>query len=137
MKEILVIRDKKKMTDDYTLGECFVDGNRIGVSLERGWLDNKNNISCIPEDTYEVVLEYSPKFKRYLWEIKGVEGRSECKFHAANYWQQLNGCISLGREIKDINGDGVPDITASIATIRKLHMALGEDKKACLTIKSA
>ena len=39
------------------------------MSLERGWLDNKPNESCIPIGEYDCVLEYSPRFKKDLWEL--------------------------------------------------------------------
>ncbi len=47
--------------------------------------------------------------------------RAECKFHAANYWRQLNGCISLGVKHLDIDGDGDPDVTSSVNTMKKFH----------------
>lgn len=40
------------------------------ISLERGWLDNKPNISSVPSGEYKCVLEYSPRFKR----VMGVKG---------------------------------------------------------------
>lgn len=87
------------------------------VSLERGWNENKTDISCVPLGTYKAVFEYSNKFKTSLWELKNVPNRSECKFHAANYWYQLNGCIALGLQVTDINNDGFVDITKSKSTM--------------------
>ena len=122
-----------------TLGNCTVFNEEekpifSGLSLERGWRDNRPNISCIPLGTYRVVLEWSPRFKTDLWEIKGVEGRSECKFHSANYWYQLNGCIALGRTMADINKDGYNDITSSRSTMNAFHKALNGETEAMLQI---
>jgi len=86
---------------------------------------------------YKVVLEYSNRFKTDLWEIKGVENRSECKFHAANYWYQLNGCIALGSRLADINKDGYNDITSSKNTMKAFHKALENDTEALLIIADA
>ena len=107
------------------------------LSLERGWILNVSNISCIPIGEYDVVLEWSSKFGKYLWEIKGVPGRTECKFHAANYWMQLNGCIALGREPKDINGDGYRDVTKSKSTMKIFEKALTKAEKVKLVINGA
>jgi len=106
-----------------------------GLSLERGWQHNLSNISCIPLGIYEVVLEWSPKFRKRLWEIKGVPGRAECKFHSANYWKQLNGCIALGRSYeKDMNFDGYKDVNVSVPTMTAFHKALSPHTKATLEI---
>ncbi len=94
------------------------------LSLERGSNGNKRNESSIPAGTYKMVFEYSPKFDRNLWEIKGVKGRSECKFHPANYWHQLNGCIALGLTYNDINKDGYKDVTSSKDMINEFHKVL-------------
>ena len=94
------------------------------IGLERGWRNNERNISCIPKGSYRVVLEYSPRFNQVLWEIKDVPNRSECKFHSANYWYQLNGCIALGQKTKYINADRYLDVTNSKNTMKSFHDAL-------------
>ncbi len=126
--------------ENQTSGNCTVlNGTGFPVmgalSLERGWRHNLSNISCIPLGTYEVVLEWSPKFRKMLWEIKGVDKRSEAKFHSANYWPQLNGCISLGRSYsKDMNNDGYKDVDVSAVTMKAFHKALEGHTKATLEI---
>jgi len=125
--------------ENQTFGTCTVLGDTnqplfVSLSLERGWKGNLNNISCIPMGTYEVVLEWSDRFQTMLWEIKGVENRSECKFHAANFWHQLNGCVALGLRVKKINGDGYYDITNSKNTMSAFHAALRGKTKALLII---
>ena len=94
------------------------------VSLERGWNDNKQNESCVPLGSYKCVKEYSDRFKKDLWELKDVSNRSECKFHSANYWYELNGCIALGLQVIDINNDGKKDITRSKPTMDIFHEIL-------------
>ena len=94
------------------------------VSLERGWNDNKQNESCVPLGSYKCVKEYSDRFKKDLWELKDVSNRSECKFHSANYWHELNGCIALGLQVIDINNDGKKDITRSKPTMDIFHEIL-------------
>jgi len=116
--------------DKQSSGTCtIVDNQKVplftAVALERGWQDNKKNISCIPGNySYILVYEYSNKFKMHLWEIKGVYNRSEAKFHVANYWRDLNGCIALGEFFTDIDNDGYKDVTSSGDTMEKFHKIL-------------
>jgi len=137
LKDVFVVRDLFH-GQEASLGTCIVyDGDKQlfkSESLERAWLDNANNISCIPVGTYPLVLEHSPRFRKDLWEVKEVPGRAECKFHASNYWHQLNGCIALGNNRKDIDGDKVQDVTSSRKTMDAFHLAMGDDTKANLHI---
>lgn len=139
MKVVRVNRKKQDTTQ--TLGFVSITGDNgeplyADISLERGWRDNKQNVSCIPEGAYPLKKEYSPRFKMDLWEIKEVKGRSECKFHAANYWHDLNGCIAPGVAVKDIDGDGRLDITSSRASLKRFHKAMGDDTEALLIVKN-
>jgi hypothetical protein len=138
MKTIYILRDLF-FDQQASLGTCIVRNEECervfkGVSLERGWIDNQNNISCIPVGEYAVKLEWSPRFNMELWEIYGVEGRSECKFHAANYWTDLNGCIGLGKYEDNIDGDPVMDIAHSKVTMKRFHKAMGGDTEARLIV---
>jgi hypothetical protein len=137
MKTIKIIRDWQDSSQ--TLGKCTVydEHNKPlfnSMSLERGWRDNESRVSCVPIGTYTVVLEYSNRFKKDLWELKNVDNRSECKFHSANYWFQLNGCIALGRSLADINNDGYQDVTSSKSTMKSFHKALKGETKVNLII---
>jgi len=137
MKVIRIVRDWQD--NNQTLGSCTVysEDNKplfSSVSLERGWRNNENNVSCVPLGTYTIVLEWSNRFKQKLWELKAVPGRSECKFHSANFWYQLNGCIALGRSLKDLNKDGYNDVTSSRSTMSAFHKALGNETRATLII---
>lgn len=132
---LTVLINRFKVTDNYSLGDCYIKHpcgkcEYVGKTLERGWRNNQSNISCVPEGEYDLRLENSPRFRKDLWELYGVPNRSECKFHAANYWRQLNGCISLGNKHLDIDGDGDPDVTSSRDTMKKFHnMMVGTEAK--------
>tara|TARA_R110000764_G_scaffold136708_1_gene224616 strand:- start:107 stop:517 length:411 start_codon:yes stop_codon:yes gene_type:complete len=110
------------------LGDCAITENGkdifLAKSLERADNNNQRNISCIPQGEYLCVLEYSNRFDCDLWEIKGVPNRSECKFHSANYWHDLNGCIALGTKYLDIDNDGFRDVLNSKNTMKKFHEVL-------------
>ena len=77
---------------DAIIGILLHDGKLICNTLEHPAL-------FIPADTYPCVFEYSDKFKRKLWEIKGVPARSECKFHTGNTKADTTGCIIVGKAL--------------------------------------
>lgn len=128
MYKIVIVRDLFFEGNEASLGTCFIYKNNRQLfkceSLERGWLNNKNQVSCVPQGVYDCKYEHSPRFGKNLWELKGVPNRSECKFHAANYWHQLNGCIALGRNRKYIDGDLIMDITSSRDMMREFERIL-------------
>jgi len=139
MKQVII--DRFKITHNYSLGVCYVkneDGSvdYVGKTLERGWRDNKSRVSCVPAGVYSLKLEHSPRFKKKLWELYGAPNRSECKFHAANYWRQLNGCIALGNKHVDIDGDGDVDITSSRTVMKKFHEIMSGNNIARLEINN-
>jgi len=139
MKTILITR--YTTNENQTLGNCTVlDEHQqplfSALSLERGWRNNQPNISCIPQGAYPVKLEASARFSKDLWEIKDVPNRSECKFHSANFWRDLNGCIALGSATADIDKDRYLDITNSGDTMERFHKVMENDKEAILVIKN-
>lgn len=139
MKTIILNRDEQDSKQ--TLGVCYIknESGRIifkSEAIERGWIDNRKRVSCIPEGEYPVKLEHSNRFRKKLYEIYGVPNRSECKFHAANYARQLNGCIALGNKRIDIDGDGYRDVTSSRKTMARFHKAMGGDKAAILVVNN-
>lgn len=138
MKTVIIYRFWQDRNQ--TLGNCTVLDEDLkplfsALSLERGWRNNEQRVSCVPLGDYKLKFEYSNRFNKKLWELKNVPGRSECKFHSANYWYQLNGCISLGLKLADINRDGYPDITSSRNTMNAFERVFGDDTEAVLIIK--
>ena len=91
-----------------TFGELVIHGDAVAKTCELPWKDNAPDLSCVPAGRYWVAREYSPHFKRDLFELKGVPGRAECKFHPANVPHELKGCIALGEDFGVVGGeDGV------------------------------
>ena len=126
--------------ESQTLGVATLLDNDLNpifaaISLERGWLDNKPNVSSVPVGEYKCVLEHSPRFKKDLWELKGVPNRSECKFHTSNYWNQLNGCIALGDTAENIGRDFQLDVTNSGNTMATFHRLLKNERKIKVVIQ--
>ena len=107
-----------RFSDDgvQTLGDLTYKNFKC-KTLERPWKDNKPNISCIPKGTYRAKWTFSPKFLKYTYEILGVPKRSGIRFHAANFWFDLNGCITQGTGYANLNNDKEVDIINSKATV--------------------
>lgn len=137
MKKVFLQRhwsDKNQSTG--TLLVTDKNGQPVFGSLciERGDRNNQRNVSNVPAGTYPLVFEYSPRFGRMLWELKGVPNRSECKIHPANRFDQLNGCIALGLKLKDIDKDGYSDVTSSRSTVAAFHQAMKGFTETTITI---
>lgn len=92
-------------------------------TLELPWKDNRRGVSCIPDGLYDMALTMSPRFGTRLWEVLDVPNRSGIRIHAANYVHQLKGCIALGLNTIDIDGDGVLDLSSSREAMERFHTA--------------
>lgn len=64
-------------------------------TLELPWQDNKTQISCIPEGSYQVVPHDSPHLGK-CFKIMNVPGRSEILIHAGNTIADTKGCVLIG-----------------------------------------
>ena len=78
-----------------TFGCLQIDGWNC-VTLEREWLNNAHNISCIPQGGYICSIIDSPKHG-YCYQVTGVPDRSNIEIHVANVMQEVEGCIALGK----------------------------------------
>lgn len=68
-------------------------------SIECPWLDNKVNLSSIPDGVYICKPDYYHGGDYPAVEITGVPGRTRILFHMANWPYQLKGCIALNARI--------------------------------------
>lgn len=106
-----------------TLASIYADDNSlICKTLELPWLNNRQNKSCIPEDTY-VVIKMNPGFGRSYsyFRLAYVKDRnmntgvnmSTILIHPASKVEHLLGCIGVGSRFEDLNKDGIPDLVGS------------------------
>lgn len=111
--------------DDLTLGIMNFKDFRC-FTLELPDLDNKSNVSCIPEGTYLASKHMSPT-KGHCVSIKNVPMRSNILIHVGNFTSDIQGCILVGDSARDINGDGKYDVTNSRNTFNNLMNLLPEE----------
>ncbi len=92
-------------TEQYTQGTLTLPG--LGFScftLERPWLNNQTNISCIPAGLYDLQIRMSPRFGRVYW-VLSVQNRSYILIHSGNLVKHTHGCILLGRKRGYLHGE--------------------------------
>lgn len=120
-------------SDKQTLGKGYLFDEDYNIkleffTLELPWLNNQRNISCIPEGIYTVRKRYSPKYKNHLHVI-GTRGREWILIHHGNFYSDIRGCILVGDNHTDIDGDGYKDVTNSIATMEKIMDIVPDEMK--------
>lgn len=108
-----------------------------GDSVEFVCLTIENKAKSFPAGKYQLKLEYSPRFKTDLWELYGIEGRGEIKIHVANFWNQLDGCIGVGRISQDLNQDAILDLSQSKIALEDFKATMDTQKEAEITVIEA
>ncbi|UTV28985.1 DUF5675 family protein [Photobacterium atrarenae] len=89
-----------------TFGELFSNGEVICKTVEREWLSNRKNKSCVPPGVYRVKPNHSPRFgEGFVLEnpdlgvtVKGPSQRTHCLIHVANFPEEVEGCIAPGTD---------------------------------------
>lgn len=76
-----------------TTGEISYDAELLSYALELPWKNNQRQVSCIPENEYELAKRYSEKHGWHLI-LLGTSPRADILMHEANYVRQLRGCIA-------------------------------------------
>ena len=97
MINLLLIRDT--FSKESTIGELFLNGERICDTLENSWQDNQRNISCIPEGVYPVRLRLPRESgtRDYLHLlVQEVPNRDFILVHRGNFPSQTQGCLLVG-----------------------------------------
>ena len=101
--------------DAGTFGSFMYDGDSV-YSLELPDRGNQPNRSCVPLGKYLCRWTYSPAFKRMMYILDPVDGRSGIRIHPANLAgdvdkglrSHLYGCIALGERRGTLHGqDGI------------------------------
>lgn len=121
---------RSKTGDTGTFGMLEIAGHTFhtGELPDRG---NAEEISSIPAGTYICKWQWSPKFKKNVYHLQDVPGRTVIEIHPANWMGdaglglkcQLNGCIALGKSRGQLSGQDA--VIASQAAIEEFEKLLG------------
>lgn len=101
---------RKWRKNGYSIGILSINGERVCETLEDEDRGLKAELSlatikqlkvsgqtAIPVGTYQVVMSYSPRFKKMLPLLTGVPGYSGVRIHSGNTAKDTEGCILCGR----------------------------------------
>ena len=89
-------------TEESTIGELSVDGKFFCFSLEdydRKMEDGGKKVygkTCVPRGTYDVVIDFSPKYNKEMPHILNVPGFDGIRIHPLNVAKETEGCIGVG-----------------------------------------
>jgi len=120
---LLLIRNT--FSNNSTIGELFINGERICDTLENPFINNERNISCIPEGEYKVRLRLPRESatREYLHLlVKDVPNRDWILFHRGNTSKDTSGCILVGLSTKQ---DVVYNSTLAMDLLIKEILNLG------------
>lgn len=110
---MLIEVKRKYKKNDYTIGRVYINGKFICNSLEdtdRGLRQSDQDYvieqkkvygkTAIPNGNYNVIITYSPKFKKNLPLVENVKGFEGIRIHSGNTPKDTLGCILLGMNTK-------------------------------------
>ena len=112
-----------------TIGEMFLDGDsfRFCYTLEDKCRTDGIKVpgaTCISEGRYEIVLNYSDRFKRIMPLLLNVPNFNGVRIHSGNTSEHTEGCVLVGRVI--VNADCIGE---SRAIFNDLFAKLEEGSK--------
>ena len=97
MIKLLVKREF--FAETYTIGKLYVDGVYFCDTLENPVRPEGvkiPNVTAITYGTYEVIVNFSPKFKRILPRLLNVPMFDGILIHRGNSVKDTSGCILVG-----------------------------------------
>lgn len=101
--EAYLIRDVR--SPKHTLGTFIINGEQFSV-IERPWLGNRRNESCIPQGRYLCKFlkqSASGKYKN-CYHLQSVKGRTGILIHNGNLVTHSRGCLILGSKRGYLSG---------------------------------
>lgn len=111
MLRITILRKWNVKKDDggYCIGKIYANGEELFETLEdydRGLKDEMPleeikarkvyGKTAIPTGIYELILNYSPKYKKVMPLLLNVKGYSGVRIHSGNTEKDTEGCILVG-----------------------------------------
>ena len=101
------------LTDKGTFG-VLIDENNIPfcLTLERPWLNNQHDVSCIPAGTYNCVKGFH-QIHGFVYQVMNVPNRDEILIHVGNTIDDTEGCILVGEAYGYNLKNGNPGVASS------------------------
>ena len=120
---------------NYCIGDLYIDGvwfSNVLEDVDRG-LDDKMTVeeildrkikgeTAIPTGIYQILLTYSPKYKKIMPLINNVKGYQGIRIHSGNTHKDTEGCLLVGKNKE------VGKVLESRATFNTLFKKLNQAK---------
>lgn len=122
-----MLKLKRAYLDNCTIGKLYFNGGFVCYTLERPWLNNEKNVSCVPAGIYDLSPYSSSKYHdsfSLTCHSLGVGMTSDYQrtyilIHPANYPDEIQGCIAPGLHLHSRTW-GVSDSRVAMNIIREL-----------------
>lgn len=80
-----------------TMGELYVNGQLVAMTLEKPWRDNEPFVSSIPEGDYGAILRYDKSRDGFFTiQLRDTSYRPGIQIHVGNQPSDTTGCILVG-----------------------------------------
>lgn len=133
-----LIRDT--FTKTTTLGKLFIDGKFECETLEdvdRRLEDGGKKIAgitAIPRGTYQVIIDYSNRFRKDMPRLLAVPQFTGIRIHSGNFHVDTDGCIIVGK--LRINGNAIGYSRDAYRDLfAKLEKALEDHEDVFITVR--
>ena len=113
--------------EDGTFGVLLDGKTPFAVTLERNWLDNQANVSCIPVGSYRCVRRLYRKHGYWTFEVMGVPGRTSILVHSGNTEDDSMGCILIGESFGGLKSK-VAILSSKEAFLEFMERLKGQDE---------
>lgn len=96
--DLQLFREEVSDNGKATIGKLYIDGNYECFTLEDTVRPVKiAHETAIPAGSYDLTLDYSPKFKRVMPHVLNVPGFDGIRIHTGNTDVDTWGCLLLGQ----------------------------------------
>ncbi len=98
---------RKKFEPKFTIGRWSVDGEDLGCDSLEDTVRYGSKVygeTAIPAGRYQIIMSYSPRFKRDMPEIIRVPNYVGIRIHSFNESKDTDGCVAGGIHNPNYNG---------------------------------
>lgn len=132
---INLLLERTAYDPEYTIGRLYIDGQYFSDTLEDAVREKKiAGKTAIPEGTYEVIVNRSPKFKRDLPLLIDVPNFEGIRIHRGNTNEDTSGCILVGEN--KVKGKLVNSAKYETLLTTILKSNLQQGNKVAITVES-
>jgi len=125
---------------EFTLGKLTIDGEEFCYTLEdtdrrlESGGEKVHGKTAIPRGVYDVVMSYSPHFKKIMPEVLNVPGYLGVRIHGGNTPADTKGCLLVGRHRDAHRGVIYQSTAAKLVLYSRIQEALDKGESVKLEV---